>query len=388
MVHGPEAWGRTPRVGGVLLTQHRSVPAVRLAHHDRSIHIEPHIPLARGSTIDPVPAGLATALHDRYRIDRELGAGGMATVYLAEDLKHRRKVAVKVLRPEMAAALGSERFLREITTTANLRHPHILPLYDSGESAGFLFYVMPYVVGESLRDRLAREGQIPIEEALRITREVAGALASAHAQGVVHRDIKPENIMLEQGQAILADFGIAREEGAERLTEHGLSIGTPTYMSPEQSLGETELDGRSDIYSLGCVLYEMLAGEPPYVGRTAQTIIAKRLRHPVPRVSTLRQTVALELEATVTRMLAKSPAERFASAAELVSALSGTPAPERLDASAPAARVGRPTPTGTLATAPTILTGTVAPARRSRTVLWLVAGLLLLAAAAGVWFFT
>ena len=268
---------------------------------------------------------ITAALADRYRVERKLGEGGMATVYLAEDLQHGRKVAIKVLRPELTAALGPERFLREITTTANLRHPHILPLYDSGQAreAGdpmgrpYLFYVMPFVEGESLRDRLTREKQLPIEEAVKIAREVAEALTSAHEQGVVHRDIKPENILLEKGHAILADFGIARAldaAGTEKLTQTGLAIGTPAYMSPEQSVGEGALDGRSDLYSLGCVLYEMLAGEPPYSGPSAQAIIAKRFREPVPRISTLRETVPPGLAEIVGRLLAKSPADRFASA--------------------------------------------------------------------------
>ena len=230
----------------------------------------------------------------------------MAIVYQAEDLKHRRKVAVKVLRPELAAALGSERFLREITTTANLRHPHILPLYDSGESAGFLYYVMPLVEGESLRDRLTRDKQLPLDDALRLTREVADALGYAHSQGVVHRDIKPENILLERGHAVVADFGIARAVAsaeADKLTQTGTAVGTPTYMSPEQSVGEGELDGRSDLYSLGCVLYEMLAGEPPYTGPSPQAIIAKRFREPLPRISTLRETVPPALEAAISRAL-------------------------------------------------------------------------------------
>ncbi len=278
---------------------------------------------------------LAAALADRYRIERELGQGGMATVYLAEDLKHRRTVAIKVLKPELATALGPERFLKEIETTANLRHPGILPLYDSGtvrvefESptprvTELLFYVMPYVEGESLAARLRREKQLPIEDALQITREVAEALAAAHAQGVIHRDIKPENILLEKGHAILADFGIARAVdavGAEKLTETGLAIGTPSYMSPEQSVGERDLDGRSDLYALGCVLFEMLAGEPPYSGPSAQAIIAKRFHAPVPRVSTLRESVSVGLEDIVTRLLAKSPVDRFASAESLVNAL-------------------------------------------------------------------
>ncbi|MFB3069188.1 MAG: serine/threonine-protein kinase, partial [Gemmatimonadales bacterium] len=220
---------------------------------------------------------LSDALSDRYRIERELGAGGMATVYLAEDLKLHRKVAVKVLRPELAAALGPERFLREIEIAAKLHHPHILALHDSGEAGGFLYFVMPYVEGESLRDRLDREKQLPVEEALQYAREVADALGSAHRQGVVHRDIKPENILLYEGEPLVADFGIAlavSAAGGARLTETGLSLGTPQYMSPEQAMGDRQLEPPSDIYSLGCVLYEMLAGDPPHIGSTAQAITA------------------------------------------------------------------------------------------------------------------
>ena len=273
-------------------------------------------------------ARLTATLADRYRIGREIGAGGMATVYLAHDLKHDRDVALKLLKPELSAALGAERFQREITTTANLRHPHILPLYDSGAIRGpagdaLLYYVMPYVEGESLRDRLARERQLPIADALLIAREVADALAYAHGCGIIHRDIKPENILLERGHAIVADFGIARavsRAGGERLTQTGMALGTPVYMSPEQSVGD-DLDGRSDLYALGCVLYEMLAGEPPYTGATAQAIIAKRFRDPVPRVSTLRETVPLAVESALMTVLSKSPSDRFATMEAFVSAL-------------------------------------------------------------------
>jgi eukaryotic-like serine/threonine-protein kinase len=219
------------------------------------------------------------ALTDRYRVEREVGAGGMATVYLAQDLKHHRKVAVKVLRAEVAAVLGPERFLREIAIAARLHHPHILPLYDSGRAEEFLFYVMPYVEGQSLRDRLTRERQLPLDDALQIAREVADALSFAHSQGVVHRDIKPENILLESGHAVVADFGIARAisaAGSERLTETGIALGTPAYMSPEQAFGEAHLDGRSDIYALGCVVYEMLGGDPPFTGSSAQAILARK----------------------------------------------------------------------------------------------------------------
>ncbi|MDH5548986.1 MAG: serine/threonine protein kinase, partial [Gemmatimonadota bacterium] len=235
-----------------------------------------------------IPSRLSTALADRYTMEREIGSGGMATVYLAEDLRHDRPVALKVLKPELAAALGPDRFLREIKTTAQLRHPHILPLLDSGDADGTLFYVMPYVEGESLRDRLNREKQLPVEDALRIAREVADALSYAHSHDVLHRDIKPENILLESGHAVVADFGIARAltaAGGEKLTQTGIAVGTPAYMSPEQSAGEPAIDGRSDLYALGCVLYEMLAGEPPFTGPTAQAIIAKRLAEPPPRVS-------------------------------------------------------------------------------------------------------
>jgi serine/threonine protein kinase len=275
---------------------------------------------------------LAEALADRYRIERELGQGGMATVYLAEDVRHQRKVAVKVLRPELAAALGHDRFLREITTTANLRHPHILPLYDSGEAGEFLFYVMPFVEGESLRDRLQRDGQLSLPDALRIAREVADALGYAHGRGVIHRDIKPDNILLERGHAVVADFGIARAvstAGADKLTQTGMAIGTPAYMSPEQSVGEADLDARSDLYALGCVLYEMLAGEPPYTGPSAQAIIAKRFREPVPQISTLRETVPPGVEAAINRVLAKSPADRFATAEEFGAALDAPSPAER-----------------------------------------------------------
>ena len=221
---------------------------------------------------------LTAALADRYRIERELGAGGMATVYLAQDLKHDRRVAIKVLRPELAAVIGAERFLREIKTIANLQHPHILGLIDSGEVNGTAYYVMPFVEGESLRDRLTREKQLPIPDAVRLATEVAGALDYAHRHGVIHRDIKPENIMLHDGSALVADFGIAlaaSNAGGSRMTETGMSLGTPTYMSPEQAMGEREITARSDVYALGCVTYEMLIGDPPFTGSTAQAIVAK-----------------------------------------------------------------------------------------------------------------
>ena len=267
---------------------------------------------------------LREALADRYALERELGQGGMATVYLADDLRHERAVALKVLRPELALALGADRFLREIRTTAQLTHPHILPLLDSGEADGTLFYVMPFVEGESLRDRLERERQLPLDEALRLTREVADALGYAHSHGVVHRDIKPENVLLESGHAVVADFGIARAvsaAGTARLTETGMAVGTPAYMSPEQATGSGSLDGRSDIYSLGCVLYEMLSGETPYTGPTPQAILAKKLSEPLPRISVVREAVSPAVEAALAKALARTPADRWATASEFGAAL-------------------------------------------------------------------
>ncbi len=272
---------------------------------------------------------LATALADRYRLERELGQGGMATVYLALDLKHHRRVAIKVLRPELAAAIGPERFLREIETTASLRHPHIVPLYDSGDAGGFLYFVMPLVEGESLRDRLDREKQLPVGDALTIAREVADALGYAHSRGVVHRDIKPENILLEGGHAVVADFGIARAlsaAGADRLTQTGLSVGTPRYMSPEQAAGDTQLDGRSDIYSLGCVLYEMLGGQPPFTGPTAEAVARQHLIADPAPITILRPTVSAAVAGVLARTLAKNPADRFDPAARLSEALSAADA--------------------------------------------------------------
>ena len=272
------------------------------------------------------PASLAAALSNRYRLDRELGLGGMATVYLAHDLRNDRQVALKVLRPELAAVLGPERFLAEIKTTANLQHPHILPLFDSGQAGSFLFYVMPFNEGESLRDRLNREKQLPIAEALRIATAIASALDYAHRRGVLHRDIKPENILLHDEQALVADFGIAlamRKAGGARLTETGLSLGTPQYMSPEQATAERELDARTDIYALGAVTYEMLTGEPPFTGTTTQAVIAKLMTETPRRPSVLRKAVPPALEAAVLTALEKLPADRFASAAEFAEALEG-----------------------------------------------------------------
>jgi Tol biopolymer transport system component/tRNA A-37 threonylcarbamoyl transferase component Bud32 len=267
---------------------------------------------------------LTTALADRYTIERELGAGGMATVYLAHDLKHDRRVAIKVLRPELAAVIGAERFLSEIRTTANLQHPHILPLFDSGATDSFLFYVMPFVEGESLRDRLNREKQLPIADALRIATEVASALDYAHRHGVVHRDIKPENILLHDGRALVADFGIAlaaSKAGGTRMTETGMSLGTPHYMSPEQAMGEREITARSDVYALGCVTYEMLVGEPPFTGPTAQAIVAKVLTETPPALRNKRATVPDYVEDAIQVALQKLPADRFLTAAEFGAAL-------------------------------------------------------------------
>jgi len=268
---------------------------------------------------------LRASLSDRYRIERELGQGGMATVYLAEDLRHKRKVAIKVLRAELAAVIGAERFVSEIQTTANLQHPHILALHDSGAADGFLYYVMPYVEGESLRDRLSREKQLPIADAVRIAGEVASALDYAHRQGVIHRDIKPENILLHDGRALVADFGIAlaATSAGSRMTETGMSLGTPHYMSPEQAMGERQLDARTDIYALGCVLYELLAGDPPFTGSTAQAIVAKVMTERPTPLSTVRDTVPEEVEDAVLTALAKLPADRFATAAEFAAALQG-----------------------------------------------------------------
>jgi len=266
---------------------------------------------------------LTADLAGRYTIERQLGAGGMATVYLAHDVRHDRRVALKVLLPDLAAAVGTERFLREIRTAARLSHPHILPLYDSGEAGGTLFYVMPLAEGESLRERLAREVQLPLEDALQSVREVAEALAYAHAQGIVHRDIKPENILLLGGHAVVADFGIATVLGATgsgRLTGTGIAVGTPTYMSPEQAAGE-RVDGRSDVYSLGCVLYELLAGTPPFTGPSVQAVVARHQADPVPRLRTVRATVPVALESVVLKALAKVPADRFATAWEFARAL-------------------------------------------------------------------
>jgi len=267
---------------------------------------------------------LGAALADRYRIERELGQGGMATVYLAHDLKHDRKVAVKVLKPELAAVLGAERFLAEIKVTANLQHPNLLPLFDSGGADGFLYYVMPYVEGETLRTRLDRERQLPVEEVVRLVPLMAGALDYAHARGVIHRDLKPENILLQSGQPVIADFGIAlavAQAGGSRVTETGLSLGTPHYMSPEQAAGDRDLDARSDQYALGAVTYEMLSGEPPHTGPTAQAIVARLLTEKPRSVCATRSGVPVAMDLAVARALAKVPADRFPSCGAFAQAL-------------------------------------------------------------------
>jgi eukaryotic-like serine/threonine-protein kinase len=286
---------------------------------------------------------LTTALAEHYRIERELGKGGMATVYLGEDLRHQRRVAVKVLRPDLSAIVGAERFLNEIRVTANLQHPHILPLYDSGSADGLLYYVMPYVQGESLRDRLSREKQLPIDEAVRLAKEVASALDYAHRQGVIHRDIKPENILLQDGTALVTDFGIAlavSQAGGKRMTETGLSLGTPYYMSPEQATGDRQIDARSDIYALGAVLYEMLSGDPPHTGSTAQAIIAAVVTEEPRDIATRRPRLAPHVAEAVHRALEKLPADRFASAAEFAKALEGAALTTGRFAAAPSARRG------------------------------------------------
>jgi serine/threonine protein kinase/tetratricopeptide (TPR) repeat protein len=279
-----------------------------------------------------VPAALnrlQDALRDRYDLQREIGRGGMATVYLADDIKHRRSVAIKILHPHLAANLGLERFQREVETAARLNHPRILTLIDSGAADGFLYYVMPYVKGESLRARLAREHTLPVDEALRIARDVASALGYAHGQNIVHRDIKPENIMFHEGEATVTDFGICKAlsgQGDAMLTQAGTALGTPTYMSPEQASGDEQLDGRSDLYSLGCVLYEMLAGKPPFTGVTAQAIIVQRFTEPVPSLSAVRSDISPAFDKVLVRMMAQRPEDRFTTATQIIQALAALPA--------------------------------------------------------------
>ncbi len=262
-----------------------------------------------------ITARLSTALADRYRIERELGRGGMATVYLAHDLKHDREVALKVLNPELGMDIGVERFAREIKLVASLTHPHILPLFDSGDADGYLYFVMPAMKGDSLRDRLKKEHQLSVDEAVQIAREVADALDYAHKNDIVHRDIKPENVMLHGGHAVVADFGIGKaiatvaHTGA--ITQAGLTVGTPAYMSPEQAAGDNEIDGRSDLYSLGCMLYEMLTGEPPFTGPTGQSIIAKRITEAPPDVTAVRPSVPSSISRTLKKLLATRATDRY-----------------------------------------------------------------------------
>ncbi|MBA3557187.1 MAG: serine/threonine protein kinase, partial [Gemmatimonadaceae bacterium] len=269
---------------------------------------------------------LKAGLSDRYDVERELGKGGMATVFLARDVKHERRLAIKVLHEDLAVALGAERFRREIHIATSLSHPHILALYDSGETQGLLYYVMPFIEGESLRQRIDREQVLAIDQALKICGEVASALDYAHRKGVIHRDIKPENILIEDGHAIVADFGIARAvssmgSAGGALTQTGMSLGTPTYMSPEQAFADKEIDGRSDLYSLACVLYEMLVGQPPFTGPNAQAVMARHSMAAVPSMQIVRNTIPDEVEDIVQRALAKSPADRFASVGEFAQEL-------------------------------------------------------------------
>jgi len=281
--------------------------------------------------MEPVRDALLADLGDRYVIERELGRGGMATVYVAQDLRHKRQVAIKILRPDVAAAIGAERFLREIAIAARLTHPYVLPLLDSGQAAGSLYYVMPYVRGESLRQRLAREQRLPLADALRIARELGAGLDYAHREGFVHRDVKPENVLLADGHAVIADFGIARamcRAGGDHVTEVGLAIGTPEYMSPEQAAGDRELDGRCDVYSLACVIFEMLAGAPPFTGPSARAIMARHLSEPPPPLRARRPDAPAAVEQALARALAKDPADRFASVAEFVTALEATRPPD------------------------------------------------------------
>ena len=311
-----------------------------------------------------ISAELTNALRNRYRIERELGRGGMATVYLAEDVRHRRHVALKVLLPDVAAALGAERFEREIGFAARLQHPHILTVLDSGDDAGQLWFTMPYVDGESLRDRLDRERQLPVDESLRIAGEVARALEYAHQHGVVHRDIKPENLLLTaDGSTLVADFGIARGlAGAEaRLTQTGTTVGTPAYMSPEQAVGDAHVDARTDIYSLGAVLYEMLAGEPPFTGANAQALLARRVIEDAPPLRSRRSAASESLERTVATALARTPADRFATAAEFARALAANVTDTRTAAapSAPARADGRRMPALLAFVLGLVITGTV-----------------------------
>jgi serine/threonine-protein kinase len=324
-----ERAGFLERACGADAELRREVESLLAANQGATGFLEPSVVATPPRVEADLTGRLATALAGRYTIERELGRGGMATVYRAEDLKHSRPVALKVMHPELGLGAGPERFLREIRTTARLDHPHVLPVHDSGEGAGLLWYTMPYVQGESLRQRLERTGPLPVDEAVRLAREAADALACAHEAGVVHRDVKPENILLSGGHARVADFGIAQAleaAGDGRLTATGVSVGTPAYMSPEQALGARALDGRSDVYSLGCVLYELLTGEPPFTGTTPQAVIGRRFVESPPPVREARPAVPPGVEAALARALAREPADRFQTAAEFRDVLAEPPA--------------------------------------------------------------
>nr|MBA2627881.1 serine/threonine-protein kinase [Gemmatimonadales bacterium] len=314
---------------------------------------------------------LTAALADRYRIEREIGSGGMATVYLATDLRHERQVAVKVLRPDLSASIGSERFLQEIRIAARLSHPHILPLHDSGEAAGLLYYVMPYVPGESLRQRIAREGELPVPDAVRILRDVADALAHAHEHGVVHRDIKPENILISGRHALVADFGVAKAvseaTGRSKLTTAGVALGTPSYMAPEQAVADPHVDHRADIYALGIVGYEMITGDPPFTGGSPQQVLAAQVTEAPRPVTARRPAVPPVLADAIMRCLEKKPADRWQSAGELLSQVEAAQTP-----------TGGSTPTNTRPIA-------VVRARRSPLFLSGAVILLMLVAAFVIW---
>jgi len=320
-------------------------------------------------------AQLTSALAGRYFVEREIGAGGMATVYLARDLRHERRVALKVLKPELGAVLGVDRFLSEIKVTANLQHPNLLPLFDSGEAEGRLFYVMPFVEGESLRRRIDREKQLPVDEALHIATSIAGALDYAHRHGVIHRDLKPENILLHEGQPLIADFGIAlavSNAGGTRITQTGLSLGTPQYMSPEQATGDRVIDGRTDIYSLGAVLYEMLTGDPPHLGSTAQAIIARVLTDRPRSVRATRAAVPAPVSAAVEKALEKLPADRFGTAHEFADALRGKgPVSTTIADEEPSLVAQRPSPAKRPSAATLVATGVAVAASIAALVLWL-----------------